>query len=121
VTLLGIWLAGGAGAVCRYLADDLIGGRVAGRFPWATLAVNVSGCLALGAVAGLVVRQGLGAGPAAIIGSGFLGGYTTFSTYAYETLRLIQEGEELRGFANAVGSLAVGAGAAALGLYLTGR
>jgi CrcB protein len=87
---LAVGLGGALGAVGRYGLDALIERRTDSLFPWATFAVNVSGCFAVGFfVAALVDRhrspQWLRAG----LVIGFCGGYTTFSTFAQETLDLV--------------------------------
>ena len=82
-------LAGSAGAVVRFLVDGVVRGRTAGSFPWATLAINVTGSLALGLVWGVVAD---GSTWRLVLGTGFCGGYTTFSTASFETVRLVQQG-----------------------------
>jgi CrcB protein len=114
-------LAAGAGAVARYGLDQLVQRHTRGEFPLGTLAVNVSGSLVLGLVIGLGLHHGLATEPTLILGSGFAGGYTTLSTWAYETLALAQTGEMLQAAGNVVATvvLSVAAGAAGLALALT--
>ena len=80
-TWVAMSLAGGAGAVGRALLTHLVNVRVGRRFPYGTLAVNLSGAFALGVLSAI----GLGAAALAICGTGLMGGYTTFSTWMYET------------------------------------
>ena len=86
-TALLVGLAGGLGSALRYLVDTGLSERLWGRFPWGTMAVNLSGSLFLGLVTGLA----LGHTWSAAIGTGLLGGYTTFSTASLETIRLLAE------------------------------
>ena len=81
---VGLAVAGGAGASARFLADRLIAGRLGEAFPWATLAINLSGSFALG----VLVGAGVHGDPRRVAGVGFLGGYTTFSTWMVEADRL---------------------------------
>lgn len=111
-------LAAGVGAVCRFVVDQLVQHRTSGEFPWGTGLVNVTGSLLLGLVAGLAVHHGLPATPTVVLGAGFAGGYTTLSTWAWETLALAGEREVLAAAVNVVGSLAAGLAAAAAGLGL---
>lgn len=109
--------AGGAiGAVLRYLLGSWIQGRLGPDFPWGTFVVNVSGCLLIGAVLGVVERGALPAEARLFVAVGVLGGYTTFSTFGYETLRLIESGEIIPALFNAFGQLALGLVAVYLGL-----
>ena len=112
MTVLLIALGAAVGAPARYLADRL----VRTRFPWGTFGVNVVGCLVLGAVAG---RGGAPAGVVALVGTGFCGALTTYSTFAWETLGLTEDGETGLAVAYVLGSTAAGLGAAALGWTLT--
>lgn len=89
-TLVGA--AGSVGAISRYLLDGAVRQRRPGPFPLGTVAVNVSGSLVFGLLAGLVVFQAIPSRFSLIGGTGFCGGYTTFSTASFETVRLAQEG-----------------------------
>ena len=90
--LLGVAIGGGAGALARYILEGVIAQRQQSPFPLSTLAINVSGSIALGVLVGLVVADDLPSGVLVWGGTGFLGGYTTFSTFTYETLHLIEDG-----------------------------
>lgn len=85
-------LCGGVGALARYELADRVAQRVGGTFPTGTLAVNVLGSFLTGAVWGLDPSRA----PALLLGTGFLGGFTTFSTWMVETGRLIEEDATLR-------------------------
>lgn len=111
-------LAGAVGAAARYLLDGWVQGRVRGVFPWGTFVVNVTGSLLLGFLAGMALYHGFRGAPRLLLGTGFCGSYTTFSTFAYETVRLLEDGSVLEGFLNAAGSLAAGAMAAGAGLAI---
>jgi fluoride exporter len=113
-----IAMAGGVEAVTRFVLDGLIQRRHSLRFPVETMIINVSGSLLLGYVSGLAIRQLLPEPWHLIIGSGFLGGYTTFSTASVETVRLLQERRWLSGMINGLGMLAVAIAAAAAGLIV---
>lgn len=108
---------GAAGAAARYALDGWISDATHGQFPWGTLAVNVLGAFALGVLVALTTER-LVASPTwrVGLGIGFLGSFTTFSTYAYETVRLAEDGALGLAFLNAVGLVAIGLLAAALGL-----
>jgi CrcB protein len=110
--------AGAAGAPSRYLVDGYVGDRAQGVFPWGTFLVNVTGSLLLGFLTGLALYHGLPNAPKVVVGTGFCGAYTTFSTFTFETVRLIEEGAINEAFRNALGSLATGAVAAAAGVAL---
>jgi CrcB protein len=113
-------LAAGLGAACRYLLDEVVSHRIGGTFPFGTFAVNVSGSFVLGLVVGLSMHHRLGGPAATILGAGFAGGYTTLSTWAWESLELTREGATGAALANLVASLGAGllAGAAGLGVAL---
>ncbi|MHB1009366.1 MAG: fluoride efflux transporter CrcB [Propionibacteriaceae bacterium] len=85
-------LCGGLGAVVRFVVDGLIRGRVRSIGSIGTMVINVSGAVALGVIAGLVTAHVAQPDWQVVIGTGFLGGYTTFSTTSFETVRLIQQG-----------------------------
>jgi fluoride exporter len=118
VNPLWIALAGALGAASRYIVDFYLVSRIKGPFPVGTFAVNITGSLALGFLAGLVLYAGLPVASKVLVGTGFLGAYTTFSTWMYETARLVEEGAWREAFLSAVGSLLAGVIAAAAGLWL---
>jgi CrcB protein len=85
-------LCGGLGAVTRFFVDGLIRSRVRSVGSVGTIMINVTGAIALGVIAGLVAAHVARPDWQLIVGTGFLGGYTTFSTTSFETVRLIQQG-----------------------------
>ena len=115
---LAIAVAAGIGAVVRYLTDLVVSHRTGGEFPYGTLVVNLSGSLLLGLVVGLSLHRGLPAAPALVLGTGFAGGYTTLSTWAWESVALAESGALRRAALNVVGSFVLGLAAAAAGLGL---
>jgi CrcB protein len=110
--------AAGLGAPARYLLDGWVQERTTGAFPWGTFVVNVTGCFLLGALTGLALYHGLDPTVRAVVGTGGIGAYTTFSTFTFETVRLAEEGVVDGAIRNALGSLVVGLAAAAAGLAL---
>jgi fluoride exporter len=114
----GFVVAAALGAPLRYLLDGSIGDRVEGVFPWGTLVINASGSLLLGVLTGLALYHAFPQTPKVILGTGFCGSYTTFSTFSFETVRLVEEGAIGEAFRNAFGTLVICAAAAALGLAL---
>jgi CrcB protein len=111
-------LAGATGAVTRFVLDSSIKQRWRSPLPWATVLINVSGSLLLGLLVGLVTFGGHPAVWQTVVGTGFCGGYTTFSTASFETVRLIQQGRRGSALLNAVGSLVLSVAAGGLGLAL---
>jgi CrcB protein len=113
VTVLMIVLGAGLGAPARYLTDRTMQSRHETVFPWGTLTVNIVASLVLGVVSG----AGAHADPAvvALIGTGFCGALSTYSTFSFETLRLVQDGARFYAAANVAVSLIAGIGAAAFG------
>jgi len=114
---LGVGLAGGVGAVARYLLDGAVQDRTSGLFPFGTLTVNVVGSLVFGVIAGVVIRHG-GTDLRAIAGAGFCGGLTTWSTASWETIRLIEEGAATLAVRYALANLGGSLLAGALGLAI---
>jgi CrcB protein len=110
--------AGAAGAVARFVLDRVVRSRYRGPFPLATLLINTSGALALGLLTGGMLYQGLGHVAVAIAGTGFCGGYTTFSTFSVENVRLAQEGRLTVSMLYTTSSLVLGLAAAALGIVV---
>jgi CrcB protein len=109
-------LAGGAGAVARFLVDRAVVARYRGRLPLATLVINTSGALILGLLTGAVLYHGLGHVPEAVAGTGFCGGYTTFSTFSVENVHLVREGYRRTAVAYSAASVVLGLAAAAAGI-----
>lgn len=103
---------GGVGAAARYLLDLGIARLAGTRFPWGVMAINISGSLALGLVVGMLPDAVF------VIGAGFLGGYTTFSTAMIDTVALWRDGARRASVLNAVGMLLASVAAAAAGLGL---
>jgi CrcB protein len=115
-TLLAVAVLGGAGAVARFLLDGAVAARLGRAFPFGTFAVNVSGAFALGVLVGAAV----GEGTYRLAGTAFLGAYTTFSTWAFESHRLGEDGRLPVAALNFGGSLVCGVVAAWAGRGLGG-
>lgn len=118
MTVLLVLLGGVIGAPARYLADRALQARHDSVFPWGTFAVNMAGSLLLGFLLGAQRQLGLPSSVVLLLGTGFCGGLTTFSTFGYETLRLLEDGAVGEAGLNVIGSLAVGVLAAWLGSRL---
>jgi CrcB protein len=111
--LLLLVIAGSAGTLCRYGLAGLVQGGAGSRFPWGTLAVNLTGCLLAGLLFGLFEsRWGLSGEARTIVFIGFLGAFTTFSGFMLETTELVRDAQWLSAAANLV--LQNGLGAVAL-------
>jgi CrcB protein len=115
VTLLLVLVGGAIGAPLRYLTDLLVQSRHDSLFPWGTFTVNVVGSLILGGVLGAASSGALPAAVVAFVGTGICGALTTFSTFGFETVRLLEEGSVSTAVVNAAGSLAAGMAAGSLG------
>jgi CrcB protein len=118
--VVGVAIAGAVGAPARFLVERVIRTRWPTNWPWGTFLVNVSGSLVLGLVVGVVLAQGVDADVRTVVGTGFLGAYTTFSTYAYETVRVGTVPRRGLAVAYAFGSVVASLLAAAAGLAITG-
>lgn len=129
-TALGVGVGGGLGAASRYALDRAVTQRLRARrtqsradaaFPWGITIVNLSGSLALGVLVGLGLADHGGSQLAilwAALGTGVLGGYTTFSTASLDTVRLLQGRRFGAALANALGTLVLGVALAMLGIWL---
>jgi len=115
VTTLLICAAGGIGAALRLILDGLIRDHVRSSYPVATTVINLTGSLLLGLLTGLASHQLLPHQWQLIAGTGLLGGYTTFSTASFETVRLIEDRRYLAAALNGFGMLITGTAAAVLG------
>lgn len=112
-------LGGAIGASLRYLVGLTVGGRLQTPFPWHTFVVNVVGAFLLGVLMGAALDRG-GIGPSwrLFLGTGVLGGFTTFSTLSFETVALMEQGLWLAGVGNILGSAVAGLACAVVGLVL---
>jgi fluoride exporter len=111
-------LAGAAGALARFGVHAFVQSRTASRFPFGTVVVNLTGSFALGLLVGLVTYQGLDADVRTVVGTGFIGAYTTFSSFSFDTFGLLETDATRAAIVNAVGSVAAGLLAATAGFVL---
>lgn len=118
MTVLLVVLGAALGAPARFLTDRWVQSRHDSVFPWGTFAVNVSGSFILGVVVGAAAAGHLSPGWVTALGTGFCGALTTYSTFSYETIRLVEDGARRYALANTLGSLAVGLLAAWAGASL---
>jgi CrcB protein len=104
-----VLIGGGLGAVARYAAGTAISARFGGRFPLGTLVINVTGSFLIGILMTLLSER-LQPHPnwRLLLVVGFLGGYTTFSSFEYETFRAVEDGGRWIGLLNVVGSVMLG-------------
>ena len=116
-TIVAIGIAGALGALGRYGLDGLVSRRLPSLFPWGTFVVNMSGAFVLGFLMTLMTEQ-LTTAPwlRSALTIGLLGAYTTFSTFSYETYRLLEDGAVGLAAANMLGSAVVGLLAVYLGV-----
>jgi fluoride exporter len=113
---------GGVGALARFVVGTAIVARLGGRFPYGTVFINLTGSFLIGfAMTFLTERSDLSPNWRFLLVVGFLGGYTTFSSFEWETLNLIKDGSRWLGFLNGFGSLIVGYAAVWLGAIVAGR
>ena len=119
MTLLVVLLGGAIGAPLRYLIDLAIQSRHRRTFPWGTFTVNVAGSAVLGSVLAAGSVGALSPTLVALLGTGLCGALTTFSTFSFETLRLVQQGHGLTATFNLVLSLGLSFAAASGAWALT--
>ena len=112
--------AGALGALTRYLIGQLFAQRTSSTFPWATLLINVTGAFLIGLISGLTTKHVVNPLAQTVLATGFLGGYTTFSTMSWESVQLIRGGSRGRSLLYLGGNIIPGLLAAALGLALGG-
>jgi fluoride exporter len=108
VTVLLVLAGGAVGSALRYLTDLFVQSRHDSVFPWGTFTVNAVGSLILGATAGAVSTAGGPGWLLTLVGTGFCGALTTFSTFGFETVRLVEEGSLLEAGLNVGAGLGVG-------------
>jgi len=110
-----VGVAGGTGAVTRFLADRWLTSRIGSAWPFATLIINVSGSFLLGLLTGWCAGHAGFSAWQTVVGTGFLGGYTTFSAASVETMRLLHEKRTLAALGHTAGMLVSSVVAAGLG------
>ena len=113
-----ICAAGAAGTAARYLIGLWAGQRFGTSFPYGTLIVNVSGCFLIAGVMHLALVNGWPVTIRAALTIGFLGGFTTYSSFNYETMRLMEEGALATALTNVLVTVVSGFAAGWLGLLL---
>jgi CrcB protein len=118
VTYVWVALGGAAGAAARFAVSQWTGTRWGWTFPWGTLAVNLTGSLAIGLVMTLLLARGTDPTYRLVLVTGFLGGYTTFSAFSFETLALLEARRWDAAALYVGGSVALGLLATTLGLGL---
>ncbi len=119
LAIAAVAIGGAAGSVLRFLVSSWFNQRLGSGFPWGTFIINVSGSLAIGIVLQLVVsRAGISPYFRLFFATGILGGYTTFSTYSYETYALAGAALPMQSIAYALGSVVAGVAAAYAGTLL---
>ncbi|RFU87340.1 fluoride efflux transporter CrcB [Streptomyces triticagri] len=109
-------IGGAVGAPLRYLTDRTVQSRHDTVFPWGTFAVNLAGCLILGLLTGAALAGAASSHWQLLLGTGLCGALTTYSTFSYETLRLLETRARFYALANVTASVVAGAGAAFAGV-----
>jgi len=119
---LAVGAAGSLGSMCRYFVGMACGRLFGSAFPVGTMVINLSGCLLLGwFMAFIRERVAVSESLRVAVAIGFVGAYTTFSTFAYESNSLLEDGSAIKAAINVFGSLIVGLIAVRLGIYLGSR
>lgn len=118
MTLAYVALGGALGALARYGISGWVYDHMGESFPWGTLVVNLVGCLALGLVIRWLQVSAVAPAVRPFLTIGLLGAFTTFSTFSYETVALLQEGQWVRAGLYAGGSVALGLMAMVAGMAL---
>lgn len=106
ITLVGI--GGAIGSILRYLASAGIQNKFLSAFPYGTMLVNISGCFLIGVVYAIAVRNNMSPEWRLLLATGICGGYTTFSTFSYESMSLLRDGEILNATAYIAASVVLG-------------
>ena len=120
VLVIVVGLAGALGALSRYLLGRFISERATTQFPLGTFIINISGAFVIGLLFALVTHKHMSPAVQLTLATGFLGGYTTFSTMSWEGVQLVRGGSTLVSFLYLGGSILLGLLAAALGIVVGG-
>nr|WP_216851688.1 fluoride efflux transporter CrcB [Herbiconiux sp. VKM Ac-2851] len=115
---LAVAAAGGVGAALRFVVDGVVRARIRSSYPVGVTIINVTGSFLLGLLTGLALGQLVSEQWLVVLGTGLLGGYTTFSTASFETVRLLQLRRPGAALANGLGMLVASVAVATLGLWL---
>lgn len=118
MTILMVALGAAFGAPLRYMVDRAIRARLDSVFPWGTFSVNVIGSLILGFLIGAAGSGHIPGPLVTLLGTGFCGALTTYSTFGYETVQLFEDGARFYSLLNVAASIAAGLSAASLGVML---
>ncbi len=116
-----VMLGGAIGAMLRYGLGAWVQGLLGPGFPWSTFLINITGSFLIGLVLRLSLEGALSPEWRLFLAVGVLGGYTTFSTFSWETLNLVQQGEWLKAFLYVTGSVVLGFGLVWLAYRWAGR
>ena len=116
--VVGVMVAGACGAVLRYLVDHVLQRRARAQFPLGILAINVTGSFVLGLLTGSALHHGVSPTWLTVAGTGLIGAYTTFSTFSFDTMALLERRQWGPAVANLTVSVGAGLAAAACGLAL---
>lgn len=116
-----IILGGGIGSACRYLISTFANRHFGNSFAWGTMTVNLLGCLLIGFLVGLVDRSILSKTYRLFLVTGFLGGFTTFSSFSLESIGMIIEGSIGKGLLNIGVNVVLGLGLTLIGLLAAAR
>lgn len=119
MSLFLVMVGAAVGAPLRYLTDRAVQTRHDTVFPWGTFTVNITGALILGFLAGTTLAGGASRDLQLALGTGFCGALTTYSTFSYETLRLLEDGSRFFALANVAASIVAGLGAAFIGAAIS--
>jgi CrcB protein len=118
ITWVEFLAAAAIGAPARFLVDEFVQHATGRAFPWGTSVINVTGSLLLGFLSGLVLYHAVSPDVRLVLGTGFCGAYTTFSTFAFETVRLAETDRKRASIGNVALNTIGGLAAAATGLAL---
>lgn len=91
--LLLVGAGGFAGSIARYALSRTVESQLLSSFPWGTFAVNIIGCFVIGLIYGFAVKNLMSPEWRLLLATGFCGGFTTFSSFSYETMTLLQDGQ----------------------------